>query len=571
MRNIHTRQPTFEGFCPIAEAVEMLADNGGIQERAAIYTRREVVDFILDLIGYTVDQDLTQFRLLEPSFGEGDFLLPALDRLLKSARLHSRSLTRATLAPALRGVELHRATFNDIRERVRAQLVTHEIGQGDATALADLWLRQGDYLLEDLDLRFTHVVGNPPYIRQESIPNVLMVEYRSRFPTIYDRADIYVPFIEQSLRLLDLNGKLGFICADRWMKNKYGKKLRALVSRDFSLTAYVDMVDTDAFHSEVSAYPGIAIIERRKSAKTRVFARPTINRAVLGKIADDMSASRLPACSAVREIDRVALNGEPWVLESFDELALVRRLEAAFPLLEEAACKVGIGVATGADKAFIGPYETLDVEPDRKLPLVTTKDIRGGQVAWRGQGVVNPFADTGKLVPLDKYPKLRAYLETHREQIARRHVATKNPHNWYRTIDRIYPDLTWREKLLIPDIKVDASIVYEGGRLYPHHNLYFITSDEWDIHALQAVMCSGVARLFVALYSTKMRGGYLRFQAQYLRKIRLPLWRDVPPAIRQSLAQASAANDDHARNAAVAALYRLNAKELALIEGEERL
>ena len=75
---------------------------------------------------------------------------------------------------------------------------------------------------------------------------------------------------------------------------------------------------------------------------------------------------------------------------------------------------------------------------------------------------------------------------------------------------------------MIPDIKGDASIVYEEGKLYPHHNLYFITSDEWDVHALQAVMRSGIARLFVSLYCTRMRGGYLRFQAQYLRKIRIP-------------------------------------------------
>lgn len=66
-------------------------------------------------------------------------------------------------------------------------------------------------------------------------------------------------------------------------------------------------------------------------------------------------------------------------------------------------------------------------------------------------------------------------------------VAEKNPRGWYRTIDRIYPALTCREKLPIPDIKGDASIVYEEGKLYPHHNLYFITSDEWDVHALQAV------------------------------------------------------------------------------------
>ena len=544
----------------------MLAANGGIEERGAIYTRREVVDFILDLAGYTVDQDLTQFRLLEPSFGEGDFLLPVLDRLIESARLHSKPFTLETFAPTLRGVELHRATFAATYKVVCARLVAWGVGRGDAVTLADLWLTQDDFLLKDFSSGFTHVVGNPPYVRQESIPDVLMAEYRARFATIYDRADIYVPFIEHSLRQLDEAGKLAFICADRWMKNKYGKKLRELVSRNFSLTAYVDMVDTDAFHSEVSAYPGIAIIERRNSTKTRVFARPAINSGVLRKIANDMAAPHLPTCSTVREIERIATGDEPWVLDSFEELALVRRLETEFPVLEGTGCKVGIGVATGADKAFIGPYDALDIEPCRKLPLVTTKDIRSGQVAWRGQGVVNPFSDTGKLVSLDEFPKLRAYLEAHKEQIAGRHIATKNPRNWYRTIDRIYPELAWREKLLIPDIKGDASIVYEKGKFYPHHNLYFVTSNEWDIHALQAIMRSGIARLFVALYSTRMRGGYLRFQAQYLRKIRLPYWRDVSPAMRRRLTQASEADDPHACNEVVAALYRLNADELALIE-----
>jgi hypothetical protein len=34
---------------------------------------------------------------------------------------------------------------------------------------------------------------------------------------------------------------------------------------------------------------------------------------------------------------------------------MMRRLEADYPTLEETGCKVGIGVATGADQVFIGP------------------------------------------------------------------------------------------------------------------------------------------------------------------------------------------------------------------------
>ena len=69
----------------------------------------------------------------------------------------------------------------------------------------------------------------------------------------------------------------------------------------------------------------------------------------------------------------------------------MRRLEAEYPTIEEAGCKVGIGVATGADQVFIGHFDDLDVEPDRKLPLVMTRDILEGSVKWRGLGVINPF------------------------------------------------------------------------------------------------------------------------------------------------------------------------------------
>ena len=64
-------------------AVEQLAA-AGVEERGAVFTRREVVEFILDLTGYTTTAALHKKRLLEPSFGEGAFLLVAVERLLDS-------------------------------------------------------------------------------------------------------------------------------------------------------------------------------------------------------------------------------------------------------------------------------------------------------------------------------------------------------------------------------------------------------------------------------------------------------------------------------------------------------
>lgn len=550
-------------------AVEVLAAQGGVEARGAVFTRREVVDFILDLAGYTPDKPLHEKRLLEPSFGGGDFLLPAVERLLAAWRINGDggSIYDA-LKNAIRAVELHRDTFQATRRALVEYLMAADISLQTANRFADAWLVQDDFLLAPMEGQFDYVVGNPPYVRQELIPEALMREYRARYSTIYDRADLYIPFIEHSLRMLTPGGALGFICADRWMKNRYGAPLRKLVAEQFHLKIYVDMTGSNAFHQEVAAYPAITVICREQSGPTRIGHCPEISAESLAKLSEQLDAAwPLADGGEVHEMHDVASGESPWLIESSEQLALLRRLENQFPLLEEAGCKVGIGVATGADKVFIGDYAALDVEPECKLPLVTTRDIQSGEMQWRGLGVINPFGNGDGLVDLAAYPRLQRYLEQHKAQIMQRHCAQKNPAGWYRTIDRIFPVLRNKPKLLIPDIKGEAHIVYEAGEYYPHHNLYYVTSDTWDLRALQAVLLSSISRLFVAIYSTKMRGGFMRFQAQYLRRIRLPHWHDVPDALREELRDAAIRRDLDACNRAAFSLYGLTLDERAALGG----
>lgn len=549
----------------VLAALEALAVEHGTHTRGAIFTRVEVVDFILDLVGYTEDRPLHQQRLLEPAVGRGDFLLQAIGRLLTAWRTSNSSKSVVDgIGDAICGIELHRETFKTTRTAVVQRLIQEGIAESSALHLADHWLVQGDFLLEQMEERFDFVVGNPPYVRQERIPAPLLAEYRRRYQTLYDRADLYIPFMEHSLLALAPGGSLGFICADRWMKNRYGAPLRKLIADRFHLKVYVDMVGTPAFHSEVTAYPAITVIRREKPGATRIAYRPSMDRPTLVALAKELTGQDcVTSGGAVRELALVPNQAEPWLLDSPEQMALIRRLEQQFPTLEEADCKVGIGVATGADKAFLGDFETLDVEPDRKLPLVTTADIRSGRVEWRGQGVINPFADDGTLVDLRDYPRLCNYLTVRRDVIANRYCALKTPTHWYRTIDRITPSLANKPKLLIPDIKGEAHVVFEQGKLYPHHNLYFVTSEAWDLRALQAVLLSGIAQLFVATYSTKMRGGYLRFQAQYLRRIRIPHWKDVAETLQDELITAAKTQDLQGCNRAVSKLYGLTDDEQA--------
>ena len=114
------------------------------------------------------------------------------------------------------------------------------------------------------------------------------------------------------------------------------------------------------------------------------------------------------------------------------------------------------------------------------------------------------------------------YLKSRSRAVRNRHVARMNPDKWYRTIDRVEPGLLAREKLLIPDLKAFIQPVLDRGETYPHHSFYVITSDQWDLEVLGGLLLSDVAELFVAMYCVKMRGGCYRFQAQYLRRIRVP-------------------------------------------------
>lgn len=63
------QQPSFPGMCPIEDALKELSI-ASIEERGAIYTRRQVVEFILDLAGYTTNKELHKTAILEPDFGE---------------------------------------------------------------------------------------------------------------------------------------------------------------------------------------------------------------------------------------------------------------------------------------------------------------------------------------------------------------------------------------------------------------------------------------------------------------------------------------------------------------------
>jgi adenine-specific DNA-methyltransferase len=535
-----------------------------LETKGVVYTKRWVVELLLDLAGYKTDANLVDAVAVEPAAGDGAFLGPMIERLTESCRRLNRPI--ADCRGALIAYELDEASAARARSLAADVLTKLGLRRPAADRLAAAWVRTGDYLLDATTVEADFVVGNPPYVRLEDIPDEIASYYRDAYPTMRGRSDLYVAFFEAALRQLKEGGTCAFICADRWMRNQYGAELREMVTSSYSVDVVIEMHNADAFHDEVDAYPAITVIRSKKQGAAVVASA---GHEVENVAPQDLSASLVAAVDArptavveglrVARIESWFKGADPWPCHSPEQLALLRRLEERFPAVEVYA-KVGIGVATGNNSVFITKDARL-VEPSRLLKLALVKDIASGTMEWSGHYLVDPWNSEG-LVDLEMYPKLRWYFQKHAGELRKRHTAEKNPSGWYKTIDRVTHSLTTKPKLYIADIKNVLDPVLDPGETYPHHNLYFIQSDAWDLEVLGGILMSAVGQFFVESYGVRMRGGYLRFQAQYLRRIRVPSPASISKVQAKELVKAFRARNREKATRLALEIYSIAATEL---------
>ena len=532
-----------------------------VPKDGVVYTRAWMVDLILDLAGYLPEKRLADFVALEPSAGDGAFLSGMVKRLVRSCEIHGIALEGAV--GSLQAFEIDPGAAERAVGVVRETLEELGVSGGLAARLARNWIKVGDFLEASLCFPIADfVIGNPPYIRLEDIPASKAAFYRNGFSAMRGRADIYVAFYPAALYQLKPGGVCAYICADRWMLNDYGSALREFITTEgYNVRHIIEAHDVEAFESEVSAYPAVTVIAREAQGSVVVSkALPGIeteSRSNLIKALNILGS--MPGILSAR-FDDWFHGSEPWPCSSPEKLKMLKHLEATCLPLEskETGTRIGIGVATGADKVFISS-EKPTYEKDRALPLAMAYDLEEGRVNWSGHFLANPWNERG-LVDLAEYPAFEAHLAPHREQLEGRHTAKKDkPQNWHKTIDRVNLGLFKKDKLYIADIKDRLLPCLDKGETYPQHNLYWITSEQWDLRVLGALLMSEVGQFFIQCYGVRMRGGYLRFQAQYLRRIRVPDPASISEPLRARLRAAFELQDFDLANKAALEAYRIKA------------
>ncbi len=464
------------------------------KKRGDVFTSPDIVKYMLDLSEYTANRDLSSITVIEPSCGEGEFVLEIISRLSQSAEKYRFSLNEAIK---------HCLVCFDIDE-VKIEKCIHKIHAFNSTIELDMGIfRHEDFLLADVK-KADLIIGNPPYVRHEQIPEYKKEIYRQLFSTFTHRSDLYIPFFQKSLSLLKPNGKHCFICPNRWLKNQYGYNLRNMISSSFDLQAIVNLEKINPFQEEVIAYPAISIIANKPAEG-------------FFKYIDVESIDSLTLPHEYGGKHKMPHNGD-WS-DTFNVVSNHLKLTS----IEDLGFKIGIGVATGADKIFIGKYLIDWVEEELLLPILTSRDIRNNTLKWSGNYLFNPFDENGNIIDLSMYPKAHAYMEIHKERLQSRHVSQKNPSYWYRTIDKVHKYLLSQPKILLPDISANSRIMIDEGHFYPHHNLYYITGGNIaNLKILSAFLMSDFVLSQLSRLSNNMNGGYPRWQSQYIKRLRVP-------------------------------------------------
>ena len=424
---------------------------------------------ILDAVGWRAEVDLSHLRLLEPAAGSGEFVVQAAERLVASCRARDIKPTIQILGPRITAFELHAQASSEAQRRVSNSLQAIGVHRVTAVACATAWILNADFLLSETPASdYTHVVGNPPYMRWSKIPPCLKSIYEERLPRRVTRGDLFLPFLDRALDFLQPAGKCGFLCSDRWLYMAFAERFRQEWLPWLNILSNDRADPADVFDRRVDTYPTILIASKRVAKKAR-------------------------NASVILRMGRT---------------------------LSELKYDIKVGPALGHTPAFVLQPDEDDVEPELLHRWIDGSEILEGAVTWRGRRVVAMFDNDGKLLDLCRFPRLERRLNSFTAELRSRSIV-RHGATWYRTIDRIRAVDWLRPKLLVPELARVPRVAIDRSGVVPSHGVYAIFAPGDHVEPLYEVLRKGGLARALDGIAPKLKGNYTRCYKRFLSSIRI--------------------------------------------------
>ena len=366
---------------------------------------------------------------------------------------------------------------------------------------------------------FCVVIGNPPYVRQEILGDLLKLYFQKNYKVYQGAADLYAYFVERGVSLLREGGIFSYIVANKWMRANYGQPLRAWL-KEQCIEEIIDFGDLQVFQG-ATTYP--CIIRIRKSMPQASFDVTQVKTLDFQSLSDYVKENHY-------SVNQLALDDNGWSLTDEGTQALLDKLKGmGVSLGEYVGGKIYYGIKTGLNEAFV-----IDAQIREKLiaedpksselikPFLAGRDIKRYQQPESDKYLI--FTRHG--VNIDDYPAIKEYLSQFKDRLMPKPKEWKGTewmgrkpgaYQWYEVQDTIdYYEEFEKPKIIVPAIVRSASYAYDRSGIYSNDKTSIIPTD--DLYLL-GILSSKVADVVIHSISSTKQGGYFEYKPMYVSQI----------------------------------------------------
>ncbi|MDO9538762.1 MAG: TaqI-like C-terminal specificity domain-containing protein [Methanocalculus sp.] len=374
---------------------------------------------------------------------------------------------------------------------------------------------------------FDAVIGNPPYVRQETLGQVFKDYVRKQYAVYAGTADLYVYFIEKSHILLKKAGLFGFITSNKFIRTKYGENLRNFLKNNSTLIRIIDFGELTVFQN-ASTFPAI-ILTNNNPCKEQQFDYVPIKNL-------DFQSLEEEATQLAMHLDNESICGVNWSLANKDETTIILKMNAGnIQLGDYIKGKIYYGIKNGLNKAFVIDTEIRErlIAEDPKSaeiikPFLVGRDLKRYQPLHSDKFLI--FTRRG--INIREYPAVELYLKDFKTELAPKPPDWKGDkwpgrkpgsYKWYEIQDSIdYYKEFERPKIIYPDIAKESRMTFDDSGYFLGNTAYFIPLK--DFYLLGIINSKLIFKYFkrnASVLGDADKGGRLRWFTQDV--IRIPI------------------------------------------------
>ncbi|OQX51242.1 hypothetical protein B5M47_01655 [candidate division CPR3 bacterium 4484_211] len=364
---------------------------------------------------------------------------------------------------------------------------------------------------------FDVVIANPPYVRQEKIKD--QKPPLQKYEVYNSTSDLYTYFYEKSYNLLENKGTLAFISSNKWLRAKYGEKLRRFFKEKTKILQLIDFNGHKVFEATVDTN----VIILQKDIPVGSYQVPFVD------IEPDFTGENLSTYLAEHQqyINSKHLNDSGWSLVDEKTLKIKQKIERAGTPLKDWAVKINYGIKTGFNKAFIIDTPTKEhlcrEDPKSKeilKPILRGRDIGRYYYRWAGLWLIATFPSLH--IDIDQYPAVKNYLlsfgKQRLEQSGKKGARKKTGNKWFETQDNIaYHQEFEKEKIVYTDIAQRLTFSLDIDGYYLANTAYFLTGNA--VKYLCAILNSSLINLYYKMISSQLGVRGIRHFSIYIEQL----------------------------------------------------